>query len=590
MILLVHPNDIPLWPEKVPKTMNYPEIPLFSNLDKSVEDFPDNLALVLETGSFDKIGKVTYRELGELTDKFSAFLASKGIKEGDKVAVFLPNMIEFIVAYYGILKAGATIVSLNFQYPVSELTGQLQQSEAKGIVCADMIRKGNPPTTPYETCKTVRDQGHTSLEFIVIASVKQYLSGLKGFLGGLSGKISKKDPRDIYMHEIYDKYSSAERPKVDIKPDDVAVIMFTGGTTGTPKGAMLTHKNLVANVEQCSVWMQPAPERGTSVGIGSLPFYHSYGATTGMNLGVQFGSLGVLMLDPREDGFNQILYLLDKYKVQIFNTVPTLYIALLNHPNLHNYDLSSILVSTSGAAPLPLAVLQEYEQVTGANLAEGYGLTETSPVTHSNPMAVAPGHDEPLKKEGSIGVPYPDTDCIIVDMETGTKKLGVNEEGELAIHGPQVMKGYYKKPEETEAVMREFDGKRYFLTGDIGKYDEDFYFYITDRKKDMISVGGFKAYPREIEEVLIANPRISNAACIGVPHPKVGETVKVFIVPKDEGLTKDEVLVYCREKLVNYKQPYDETYIEFRTELPMTQVGKILRRALKEEEVSKRGI
>ncbi|MFW9903219.1 MAG: AMP-binding protein [Candidatus Thorarchaeota archaeon] len=579
---MVHPHEIPLWPEAVPKTIDYPAIPLFANLDKIVEDFPARTALILDTNSFDKIAKVTARELGEMTDKFAAFLAAKGIKKGDKVAVFLPNMIEFVVAYYGILKAGAIVVSINPQYPVSELTGQLQQSEAKGIVCADMI---TPAAEPYETCKKVRDQGKVLLDFIVVASVKPYLTGIKAFLGGLFGKISKKDPRDIYMYEIYEQYNAEDRPKVDVIPDDVAVIMFTGGTTGTPKGAMLTHKNLVANVEQCSVWMYPRPERGTSVGIGALPFYHSYGATTGMNLGVQYGALGVLMLDPRENKFTKILELIQKYKVQIFNTVPTLYIALLNHPKLHDYDLSSLLVSTSGAAPLPLAVLQEFEKITGANLSEGYGLTETSPVTHSNPLAAAPGLDTPLKKESSVGIPYPDTDAIIVDIETGTKKLGPNEEGEIAIHGPQVMKGYYNKPEETRAVFREIDGKRYFLTGDIGKYDEDFYFYITDRKKDMIDVGGFKAYPREIEEILIAHPKISNAAVIGVHHPKVGETVKVFIVTKpDEDLTKTEVLAYCQEKLVKYKQPHDETYIEFRNELPMTQVGKVLRRALKEEE------
>jgi long-chain acyl-CoA synthetase len=583
---LVHPNDIPLWPNAVPKTIDYPAIPLFVNLDRYVEDFPDRTALILDTNSFDKIAEVTARELGEMSDKFAAFLVAKGIKKGDKIAVFLPNMIEFVVAYYGILKAGAIVVSLNPQYPVSELTGQLQQSEAKGIVCADMI---TPTVKSYETCKKVRDQGKTSLEFIVVASIKPYLTGIKAFLGGLLGKISKKDSRDLYMCEIYKHYSAEDRPKVDINPDDVAVIMFTGGTTGSPKGAMLTHKNLVANVEQCSVWMYPRPERGTSVGIGALPFFHSYGATTGMNLGVQYGALGVLMLDPREDKFTKILELMHKYKVQIFNTVPTLYIALLNHPQLKKYDLSSLLVSTSGAAPLPLAVLQEFEKITGANLSEGYGLTETSPVTHSNPLAAAPGSDTPLKKEGSVGIPYPDTDAIIVDIETGMKKLSSNEEGEIAIHGPQVMKGYYKKPEETKAVFREIDGKKYFLTGDIGKYDEDFYFYVTDRKKDMIDVGGFKAYPREIEEVLIAHPKISNAAVIGVPHPKVGETVKVFIVTKrDKELTKTEVLAYCKEKLVKYKQPHDETHIEFRNELPMTQVGKVLRRALKEEELGKK--
>ncbi|MFX1538195.1 MAG: long-chain fatty acid--CoA ligase, partial [Promethearchaeota archaeon] len=578
---MVHPNEIPLYPEAVPKTIDYPKIPLFGILDQTVEEFPDNPALVLESENFDKIAKVTYRELGELTDKFSAFLVDKGIKPGDKVAVFLPNMIEFVVAYYGILKAGATVVSLNFQYPVSELTGQLNQSEARGIVCADMI---TPGAQPYEICKQVRDQGKTSLEFIVVASVKQYLSGLKGRLGVQIGRISKKAPQDIYMHEILGKYSASDRPKVDVKPDDVAVLMFTGGTTGTPKGAMLTHHNLVANVIQCLVWMDPPMERGSTVGMGSLPFYHSYGATTAMNLSIKYGGLLVLMMDPREDKFTKLLELLEKYKVQFFNAVPTLYMALLNHPNLGDYDLNNLRLSVSGAAPLPVTVLQEYERLTGANLSEGYGLTETSPVTHSNPLAATPGYDKPLKKEGSIGIPFPDTDSIVVDIETGTKKLGVNEEGEIAIHGPQVMAGYYKKPEETKAVMKEIEGKRYFLTGDIGRYDEDYYFYITDRKKDMIDVGGFKAYPREIEDVLIAHPKISVAAVIGVPHPKVGETVKVFVIPKpDQDLTKTEVLEYCREKLVKYKQPHSEEYIEIRDELPMTQVGKVLRRALRDE-------
>jgi long-chain acyl-CoA synthetase len=580
---MVHPKDIPVYPEHVPKTIEYTEKPLFSTLDDSVNEYPENFALVLDTNNFDRIGKMTYCELGEATDKFSAFLVDNGIKPGDKIAVFLPNMMEFVVAYYGILKAGAIVVSLNFQYPVSELTGQLKQSETRVIVCADMI---TPETQPYEACKIVRDQGNTLLEFIIVASVKPYLEEEKASMGTELGFISKRDPRDIYMHEIYEKYNAEDRPKVDTRPDDVAVIMFTGGTTGTPKGAMLTHQNLLCNVEQCLNWVYPKIEKEEQTPVmGSLPFYHSYGATNAMNTAIAYASLLVLMLDPREDSFRKILELIQKYKVQFFHAVPTLYIALLNHPDIKNYDLTSIRFSMSGAAPLPVAVMQNYEEIAGANMVEGYGLTETSPVTHSNPMGSPPGGDKPLKKEGSIGLPFPDTDVIIVDVETGTKKLGVNEEGEIAIHGPQVMIGYYNKPKETAAVMREIDGKKYFLTGDIGKYDEDYYFYVTDRKKDMIDVGGFKAYPREIEEVLIAHPKISNAAVIGVSHPKVGETVKAYIVPKLESdLTKEEVLSYCREKLVKYKQPHNEDYIEFREELPMTQVGKVLRRALREEE------
>ncbi|MFX0114469.1 MAG: AMP-binding protein [Candidatus Hodarchaeota archaeon] len=581
---MVNPNDIPKWPIGVPKTIDYPKIPLFKILDDSVEKFPENPALVLDSGSFSKIVKMNFHELGEASDKFSAFLMAKGVKPGDKVAVFLPNMVEFVIAYYGILKAGATVVSLNFQYPAAELTEQFIQSETKGIVCADMI---TPAAKPYETCKEVRDAGKAPLEFIVVASVKPYLSKMKAFLAPLVSKVSKLDPRDSYMHNILAEHNAEDRPQVTPKPNDIAVIMFTGGTTGTPKGAMLTHYNLVANVIQCSQWMVPPPEEGKTVGMGSLPFYHSYGATTSMNLSIKYGGLLVLMMDPREGNFTKILELIEKYKVEFFNAVPTLYMALLNHPKIAEYDLSSLLISVSGAAPLPVATLQDYQRITGANLSEGYGLTETSPVTHSNPMAPAPGSDKPLKKEGSIGIPYPDTDVLIVDLETGTTPLGPNEEGEVAIHGPQVMLGYYKKPKETEQVMREINSKRYFLTGDIGKYDEDFYFYITDRKKDMIDVGGFKAYPREIEDVLVAHPKVSMAAVIGVPHPKVGETVKMFLIPKpDVELTKKEIITYCSKNLVKYKQPHNEEYIEFRDSLPMTQVGKVLRRALKEEEMT----
>ncbi len=579
---MVSPENIPLYPEKVPKHMDYPNIALYELMDVAVRDFPHRDALILETMSFDKIAKLTYKELGEQSDKFAAFLVSKGIKPKDKIAVFLPNMVEFVVAYYGILKAGAVVVSLNFQYPASELEGQLIQSEARGIVCADMI---SPATQPYEVCKKVRDEGKTSLEFIVVASVTQYLKGYKSVLGKKMGKISVKDPRDVYLYEIIRQYQAKDRPIIKVLPDDLAVLMFTGGTTGTPKAAMLTQGNLVSNVYQCSVWMYPPLERGSLVGIGSLPFYHSYGATTSMNLCMYFAGTLILMLDPRENKFTQILYLVSKYKVQLFNTVPTLYIALLNHPDLKKYDLSSLVTSSSGAAPLPLAVLREFEAVTGANLAEGYGLTETSPVTHIIPMAAPPRGEVPFKKEGSIGLPLPDTDVLILDLETGTKQLGIDEEGEIAIAGPQVFAGYYKKEKETSEVIRIIDGKRFFLTGDIGKYDKDFYFYITDRKKDMIDVGGFKAYPREIEEVLIAHPKIINAACIGVPHEKVGETVKIFVVPKQGSeLTKTEILEYCQKKLVKYKQPHSEDFIEIRSELPLTQVGKVLRRALKEEE------
>ena len=581
---MVNPTTIPKYPEGVPKTIDYPQIPLFNLMDETVEKYPNSPALVLETGNFSKIAKMNYRELGEATDKFSAFLADKGVKPGDKVAVFLPNMIEFVIAYYGILKAGAIVVSLNFQYPASELTEQLIQSDTKGIVCADMITSD---VKPYEVCKEVRESGKTGLEFIVVSSVKPYLSKIKSILAPLVGKVSKKDFRDFYLHEILLEYKAEDRPKVDRKSEDIAVIIFTGGTTGTPKGTMITNSNLIANTSQCEKWVDPPLEYGKTVGMGSLPFYHSFGATTAMNLMIKHGGLLVCMIDPRENKFSQILKLLTKYRCISFCAVPSLYMALLNHPKLSEYDLSTLRACLSGAAPLPSSVRQEFEKTTGTNMVEGYGLTETGPVATSNPMVPGPGMDTPLKKDG-IGIPFPDTDVVILDTETGTKILGPNEEGEIAIAGPQVMLGYYKKPKETEEVMREIEGKRYFLTGDIGKHDEDGYFSITDRKKDMIDVGGFKAYPREIEDVLIEHPKVSVAAVIGVSHPKVGETVKVFVVPKpDVELTKKEILDLCREKLVKFKQPHSEEYIELRDSLPMTQIGKVLRRELKEEEQRK---
>lgn len=580
---MVTPDSIEKYP-MVPKTIDYPNVPLYQILDEAVAKVPNSDALVLETGNFSTIGKMTYKELGEATDKFAAYLASKGVGPGDKVAVFLPNMPEFVVAYYGILKAGAAVVSLNFQYPPRELEFQIKDSEAKGIVCADMI---TPAAQPYETCKKVRDMGTTPLEFIVVASIGPYLSKVKSFLAGIVGKKSKFDSRDMYMHDIYSKFSVTDRPKISApKRDDMAVLMYTGGTTGTPKGAMLSHGNLVANVKQSGCWLVPPPKFGETVVMGSLPFYHSFGATTAMNISISYGGLCVLMIDPRENKFTQLLHLIQKYKVQIFCSVPSLYQALLNHPDLKNYDLTSLLVSVSGAAPMPVATLKEYESTTGANLAEGYGLTETSPVASANPMTGYKKGEPPLKKPGSVGIPFPDTEFIIVDLDTGYKELPQGEEGEIAIAGPQIMLGYYKKEKETRDVFRNIRGKNFFLTGDIGKIDEDGYTWITDRKKDMIDVSGFKAYPREIEEVLTSIPAVSSAAVIGVPHPKVGETVKAFIVLKPgQTATEEEIRAYCEENLVKYKQPY---FIEFRDELPMTQVGKVLRRALREEEEAKK--
>jgi long-chain acyl-CoA synthetase len=357
-------------------------------------------------------------------------------------------------------------------------------------------------------------------------------------------------------------------PSVDIVSDDVALLQYTGGTTGVSKGVMLTHQNLVANAMQCKSWF-PEISIGNERLLAVLPFFHSFGMTTSMNCPILVAATMILV--PR---FNtkEILSLIEKYKPTLFPGVPTMYVAINNYPDVSKYDLSSVKFCISGAAPLPLEVLQEFEQLTGGTLREGYGLTESSPVTHCNPL-------EGMVKEGSIGIPFPDTECKIVDVDTGEKELEVNEIGELCIRGPQVMTGYWNMPEETKCTIR----KEWLYTGDIAKVDEDGYFYIVDRKKDMIIASGYNIYPRDIEEVLYEHPKVKEAVVAGIPDEYRGETVKAYVVLK-EGVTasEEEIIQFCRENMAKYKVP---TAVAFRDDLPKTIVGKMLRRELVEEEI-----
>ncbi|MFX0063730.1 MAG: long-chain fatty acid--CoA ligase [Candidatus Hermodarchaeota archaeon] len=565
------------YPEGVKKTLEYPNIPLFKYLDDAVKEFPDHEAVILEGSSFSGVHTLTYSELGDRTDRLAAFLHQKGVKKGDRVALFLPNFPDFVIGYYGILKSGATAVLINFQYETEELEMLLKDSGAKAIITMDLPKANK---WCYKKVLDVRNNV-PGLELVIVGSVKPYLGSLKRLIGGALGMITKKDPQDTYLAEVYEQVDPANRPEVAIdNKEDVATLIYTGGTTGTPKGAMLTHRNLVSNVMQCLEWTG-SEERGKDSIMGSLPFYHSFGMTTAMNISIALGGRLILMPDPRVRGFLEMLELLSKYQCTYFCAVPTIYARLLARPELPEYDISNLRACISGAAPLPLEVMKQFEAVSGGNLVEGYGLTETSPVATGNPLVAAPGLDAPLKKEGSIGIPFPDTDVKIVDVETGEKELPQGEEGEIAIKGPQVMKGYWGMPEETKLVMK----GDYFLTGDIGKMDEDGYFFITDRKKDMLILSGFKAYPREIEEVLYEHPAVALAAVIGVPDERHGEAVKAFIVLKEgETATEEDIKKFCEGKLTKYKIPRD---VEFREELPLTEIGKVLRRVLKEEEQAK---
>jgi long-chain acyl-CoA synthetase len=547
------------WPEGVPKSLDYPKVPLHALLEKSVKDFPDKPAIIF-------LGKkITYRELGSLVNRFATALYNLGIRKGDVVGLYLPNMPQFVIAYYGALKIGAVATGISPLFVERELEFQLSDSEAKAIVLLDAL---------FPRFKKVWEK--TKVKFAIVARLGEYMPSLKAFLGKLLKKIPTaevpRQPNVYFFKELVEK-TPEQPPSVEINPEeDLAVLQYTGGTTGLPKGAMLTHMNLVSNAIGCSAWLQA--KRGEDTGLSVLPFFHIYGMTVAMNFTIYAGATMVLL--PRFDVV-EVLKSIQKYKVTLFPGVPTMYALIVDHPEAKKYNLRSVKFCISGAAPLPPEVQKKFMEMTGAVLVEGYGLTEASPVTHCNPL------DPTMKtvKIGSIGIPWPDTDAKIVDVETGTREMPVGEVGELVVKGPQVMKGYWKRPEETSEVLR----NGWLYTGDLGKMDEDGYFYITDRKKDLIKYKGYSVYPRELEDILYEHPAVKLAAVVGKPDPVSGEIPKAFIVLREGATaTEQEIMKFVNERVAPYKAIRE---VEFRKELPMSMVGKVLRRVLKEEELKK---
>jgi long-chain acyl-CoA synthetase len=567
------------WPSDVPRTLEYPQEPLFAMLDRSAEK-SGNLPYTVWQGQ-----SWTYSQVRDDANRIANFLTNRGIRKGERVAIFLPNMPHFPPVLFGSLKAGATVVTCNPMYKAGELNFQLRDSGAVAVFAFD-----HPSFTPtcYEAIKG------TNVKTVIVCSAKNFLPKVKVVLGGLLGRIPKSPyyEKDVtfFYDDILAKYEPVA-PKVDVDPDEIAMILYTGGTTGTPKGAALTHKNFVANVKQVYEWVTiqdvDAPKKieyGNEVFIGALPWYHSYGLTVTFLISTSNACRLVCVPDPRagKPPLTDLLKALQECKGTIFNCVPSLYAAVVNHPNVKNYNLRSIKICSSGAAPLPPELAKRFEAVTGAILFEGYGLSETSPVTHINPT------NKKDRKFGSIGLPISDTIAKIVDVETGTKEMPVGETGEIAINGPQVMKGYWNRPQETENVMREIDGRRFFLTGDIGHMDEEGFFVVSDRKKEMINVGGLKAYPREIEDMFYENEKVKMVAVIGVPREDdpSNEFVKAIIVLKDGvKATPEEFIEWARMKMAGYKRPKE---VEFRDSLPLSQIGKVLKRVLREEELQKR--
>ncbi len=546
--------------EFVPEHIDYDEITLSEMFENSVEMFPEKDALIFQGY------RMTFREMKECVNKFAACLTEFGIRKGDAVAVLLPNMIPTVIAYYGIMKIGAVAVMNNPLYSDPELEYQFNDSGAKILVSMDLLAN-----------RMIDLREKTSIKQIIYTGMGDYLPFPLKLIFPLVAK-KKGLASDVKMApEVYSwKYCmtkfNADPPRVEVKWDDPAAYQYTGGTTGVSKGAILTHKNLGSMVQMYEKWF--GVEKGSQIAMASPPIFHVLGMSAAMNLPMYMGFTDVLIPKPQP---KELLEAVRKYRPTMSPLVPTMYIGMLDHPDLRKTDMTCFNLITSGASSLPEEILTKFKELTGVEINEGYGMTETSPQTHLNPM-------KGKKKPGSIGLPYPDTEVKIVDLETGEEELPAGKEGEMIFKGPQVTSGYLNKPEETAKSIR--DG--WLFSGDIAYMDDDGYFYIVDRKKDLIISGGYNIYPRDIEEVFFRHPKVLKVAAIGIPDTKRGENVKVFVVLKDgESATEDEFKSYCKNKLAKYKWPAE---VEIRAALPESNVGKILKKELRKEELAKRGM
>lgn len=541
----------------VPYHIDYPEVPLFYFLEEAAQKYPDAPATIF------KGAKVTYRELNELSNRLAAGLADLGVKKGDRVGIFMPNTPQFVIAYFAILKLGAVVVATNPLYSAREIEHQVNDAGIEIMIVMSNF---------YNLIKTV--QPKTKIKTLVVTNLKEALPPILAFLftltrekkGGFRVQLAEDDH---WMQDLITRHKPEDRPQVEVTPDDDALFQYSGGTTGISKGAIAMHRNLVANSLQIRMWM-PTAQDGKETVLMALPLFHVYGMVAGMLFAIRTGAAMVMIPNPRD--LEDVLTSIQKYKATIFPGVPTLYNAINNHPDVlaGKYNLSSIKACISGSAPLMRETKEKFEALTGGVVFEGYGLSEAPTATHCNPLL---GEN----RTGSIGLPLPDVDCRIVSLDDGVTVLPPGEIGELVIKGPQVMKGYHNMPTETANTLRE----GWLYTGDIARMDEDGYFYIVDRKKELIKPGGYQVWPREVEEVITEHPKVLEVGVAGVPDPYRGETVKAWVVVKPgETLSEDEVKDWCRERLAKYKVP---TLVEFRSELPKTTVGKILRRELVRE-------
>jgi long-chain acyl-CoA synthetase len=525
-------------------------------LEGTVTRFPDHVALIM-------LGKkITYRELDDQIKRLAGALADLGIKKGDKVAILLPNIPQVIMASYAVFLLGGVVVMHNPLYTERELEHQLNDSRCRMAICLDLL-----------VPRILKLKPKTKIESVIACHIRDYLPFPKKQLFPF---VKKELHRPVGPGEEVLEFLDLIRrygpnpPKTELTIDDLATLLYTGGTTGVSKGAMLTHRNLTINVQQLKGWFHDSEDGKESI-LGIFPIFHAAGFTVVMNHSL-FRGFKVVLVPKPEAGV--ILQLTRNHRPNIFTCVPTIFAGVLSHPDFAKTEFSFIRWTVSGAAPLPVEIIRKWEKVTGSTIVECYGLSETTLLSHANPWGG-------VTKVGSVGVPVSDTDCRIVDVETGTKDMEIGQAGEVLLKGPQLTQGYYEKPEETAHAFR--DG--WFYTGDIGYMDEDGYLFIVDRKKDMIIAGGFNIYPRDIDEVLYEHPKVQEACAVGVPDPYRGETVKAFVVTRPgETLTEEEIIAFCRERLTAYKVP---KLVEFMAELPKSTVGKVLRRKLREMELER---
>jgi long-chain acyl-CoA synthetase len=533
-----------LW---VPAEINPPNQPLYQILQIASGAYRDKPAVAF-MGAF-----IDFGDVKKLVDRLATALQNLGVVKGDRVGVMLPNCPQYLISFFAVVRLGAIVVNVNPIYTPREIEMVAKDSGMRAIIALDLLASN---------IFCVR--ANTAIEHVILTSLLDYSSTPDEAPPAPEGALSFKS--------LIAGVAEVDLPRVEIDPaEDVAVLQYTGGTTGVPKGAMLTHQNLYTNTLQSWVWGGPLTRQGDERYLMVIPYFHIYGQTVGLLLGAWNGAMQIPI--PKFDP-NLLIEAIKQHKPTFFPGAPTLYISMLNHPEIKTCGLEHVRRFNSGSAPLPLEVIERFEKMSGAMLYEGYGLTEASPTTHSTPTLAK-------RKIGSIGLPFPSTECKIVDLETGERVVPLGEVGELCVRGPQVMKGYWNRPEETAIALR--DGWLY--TGDVARMDEDGFFYIVQRKKDMIIVSGFNVYPNEVEDVLFTHPAVLEAAVIGVPDPYRGEAVKAFITLRPgAAATADEVIEFCRANLAKYKVP---TLVEFMTSLPKSAVGKVLRRELREMESQK---